>query len=58
MVVGGGLVAHPGDGGGFCALLDGDGFGSGYGSAAYGDGVLCDAGGHVCGEVFYVWVEV
>lgn len=49
MVVGGGLVAHPGDGGGFCALFDGDGFGSGYGSAAYGDGVFGDAGGHVCG---------
>lgn len=45
-VVGGGLVPHPGDGGGLCTLLDWDGLGAGYGAAAHGNGVAGDA----CGE--------
>lgn len=50
-------MAHPGDGGCFCALFEGDHFGSGDGSASYWDGVLCDAGGHVLCKVLEFCVE-
>jgi hypothetical protein len=49
-VVGGRLVAHPGDDGGFGALLDGDPLRSRDGAAADGGGVGGDRGGELLGE--------
>ncbi len=46
VVIAGGLVTHPGDGGGFSALLDGDALGAGYRAAADGGGVGGDAISH------------
>lgn len=48
-IVAGGLVTHPGDRGGFGALLDGNAFGARDGAAADGRGVRGDLIGHGSG---------
>lgn len=57
VVVAGGLVAHPGDGGGFGPLLDGNAFGAGDGAASDGSGVGGDAGGELVGQQTVAGVE-
>ncbi len=57
VVVGGGLVSHPGNCGGLDALLDRDALGAGYGAAADGRGVGGDAGGELVGKQAVAGVE-
>ena len=57
-IVGGGLVAHPGNRGGFSALFDRDALGAGNGTTADGDRERDNAPGHDFGEVGVAFVEV